>query len=249
MASDYRKKLKKREGHVNDPATQRLYRQICGSLNFLSTPSRPDISFAVKELSRHLNHPTESHVQAGLRVLRYLKGTADYGLTYTRNAKAVFYGHADADFAGEDETAKSTTGFAFSGGSGVLCWKAATQSLVTHSSTEAELVALDSAARELEYLRQIAVDFGIKLELPVTVYQDNLSTVQVVKSGRFSARTKHLSVRYHYTHNLMKDGIVTLQHLGTKHLPSDALTKALGAYDHKRHSLVLLGMAPIEGVC
>ena len=249
MAGDYRKKLRKREGPCDDPKRQRLYRQLIGSLMFLSVSSRPDVSFAVKELSRHLNHPGEAHVQAALRVLRYLKGTADYALTYTRNAKATFYGHADADFAGEDETAKSTTGFAFSGGSGVLCWKAATQSLVTHSSTEAELVALDSAARELEYLRQIALDFGIKLELPVTIFQDNLSTVTIVKSGRFSARTKHLSVRYHYTHNLMTDGVVELKHLGTKFLPSDALTKALGGPDHKRHSLVLLGMAAIEGVC
>ena len=248
MCGNFRKKLKKMEGPCDDKKRQLLYRQICGSLNFLSVSSRPDISFATKELSRHLNHPTEAHVQAGLRVLRYLKGTMDYGLEYTRDARAVFYGHADADFAGEEATAKSTSGFAFSGGSGVLCWKAATQPIVTHSSTEAELVALDSAARELEYLRQVARDFDINIETPVTIYQDNLSTVRIAEQGRFSPRTKHLSVRYHYTHNLVKDGVVKLVHLGTKFLPSDALTKALGPADHERHSKVLLGMTAIEGV-
>jgi hypothetical protein len=255
MAGDYRKKLQKREGPCDDPKRQKLYRQICGSLMFLSVSSRPDISFACKELSRHLLNPGEAHVQAGLRVLRYLKHTEDYCLTYTRDAKAHFYGHADADFAGEDETAKSTTGFGFSGGSGVLSWKAGSQSLVSHSSTESELIALDSAARELEYLRQVAADFHIELELPIKVYQDNMSTIRIVEGGRFTSRTKHISVRYHYTHNLTKaspehpGGVLVPTYLPTKSMPSDVLTKALGSEDHRRHTLVLLGMASLEGVC
>ena len=229
--------------------TQRLYRQLVGSIMFLAVSSRPDIAFATKELSRHLNNPGEVHVQAGLRVLRYLKGTASYALTYKRDdAKVHFYGHADADWAGEDETAKSTTGFGFSGGSGLLSWKASTQPIVTHSSTEAELVALDSATRELEFLRQVALDFGLKVELPVPMLQDNLSTIRIVESGRFSSRTRHLNVRYHYTHDLVKDGVVRIQKIDTKFIPSDALTKALGSKDHERHALVLLGMAAIEGV-
>jgi len=121
-----------------------------------------------------------------------------------------FYGHADADWAGEEETAKSTTGFGFSGGSGVLDWKASTQTLVSHSSTEAELIALDSAARELEYLRQIALDFGLVIELPVTMYQDNQSCIKIVEPWRYSARTKHMSVRYHYTHDLTTAGVVSV---------------------------------------
>lgn len=108
-------------------------------------------------------------------------------------------------------------------------------------------MALDSAARELEHLRQVARDFDINIETPVTIYQDNLSTVRIAEQGRFS-RTKHLSVRYHYTHNLVKDGVVKLVHLGAKFLPSDALTKALGPAEHERHSKVLLGMTAIEGV-
>ena len=62
------------------------------------------------------------------------------------------------------------------------------------------------------------------------------------------ARARHLNVRYHYTHDLVKDGVVRIQKIDTKFIPSDALTKALGSKDHERHALVLLGMAAIEGV-
>ena len=78
--------------------------------------------------------------------------------------------------------------------------------------------------------------------------QDNLSTIRIVESGRFSSRTRYLNVRYHYTHDLVKDGVVRIQKIDTKFIPSDALTKALGSKDHERHALVLLGMAAIEGV-
>ena len=130
-----------------------------------------------------------------------------------------------------------------------MSWKASTQPIVTHSSTEAELVALDSATRELEFLRQVALDFGLKVELPVPMLQDNLSTIRIVESGRFSSRTRHLDARYHYTHGLVKGGVVRIQEeIDTKFIPSDALTKALGSKDHERHALVLLGMAAAEGV-
>ena len=86
-------------------------------------------------------------------------------------------------------------------------------------------MALDPATRELEFLRQVAVDFGLKVELPVPMLQDNLSTIRIVESGRFSSRTRHLNVRCHYTHDLVKDGVVRIQKIDTKFIPSDALTK------------------------
>ena len=88
MAGDYRKRLRKRDDLEKYPVCrkrQRLYRQLVGSIMFLAVSSRPDIAFATKELSRHLNNPGEVHVQAALRVLRYLKGTASYALAGLRN--------------------------------------------------------------------------------------------------------------------------------------------------------------------
>ena len=81
-------------------------------------------------------------------------------------------GSADADWAGESDTAKSTTGWAFSAGSGSLSWRAGTQNIVAHSSTEAELIALDEACRELMYLRALFADMRIPIELPVRIAQE-----------------------------------------------------------------------------
>merc|ERR1711988_1880729 len=107
---------------------------------------------------------TAVHMAAADRCLRYLAGTADHGLIYRQTDAAIspsFYGSADADWAGEADTAKSTSGWAFSGGSGALSWRAGTQAIVAHSSTEAELISLDEAVRELEYLAQVLTTLRI----------------------------------------------------------------------------------------
>jgi hypothetical protein len=235
------KKLEKQEGQCKNPDLQTLYRQKVGCMMFLAVSTRPDISYAVKELSRHLVHPAETHMQAAKRVLRYLRGTIDHCLVYTREQKVHVYGSADADWAGEAETAKSTTGYGFSAGSGVLTWKAATQSIVSHSSTEAELIALDDASREMAYLEQLFACFDIPVKMPVPIFQDNQSTIRLVQGGHFNPRTKHMNVRYHYCHNLVTEGKVVPEYLPTDQMPSDVLTKALPEKEHRRHSDVLLG--------
>ena len=242
--------LPRMQGPCQDHALQTEYRQKVGSLMFLSTSTRADISFCVKELSRHLVHPTEVHMRAADRCLRYLAGTIDHGLIYRRTDSAIapsFYGSADADWAGEDDTAKSTSGFAFSGGSGALSWRAGTQAIVAHSSTEAELIALDESCRELQYLIALLADLRIDVQLPVEIAQDNQSTIKLVNAGRFNARTRHINVRYHYCHDLQEAGTVRVRHLGTEFMPADVLTKALGKVEHRRHSDVLLGRSQLEG--
>ena len=84
--------------------------------------------------------------------------------------------------------------------------------------------------------------------MPVEIFQDNMSTIRLVASGRFNPRTRHVNARYHYCHDLVEEGVVQITHLPTESMPSDALTKALGPVEHKRHSDVLLGRAQLEGV-
>ena len=114
--------------------------------------------------------------------------------------------------------------------------------------TEAGLVAPGSCVRELQYLRALLADFRIDTDVPVEIFQDNMSTIRLVASGRFNPRTRHVNARYHYCHDLVEEGVVQITHLPTESMPSDALTKALGPVEHKRHSDVLLGRAQLEGV-
>ncbi|XP_037494807.1 uncharacterized mitochondrial protein AtMg00810-like [Jatropha curcas] len=113
---------------------------MVGSLLYLSV-TRPDIMFAKNLPSRFMNSPTENHLTAAKRVLRYVRGTAEFGLFYRRLNGVKLLGFSDSDWAGLLDDMKSTTGFCFSLGSAVICWGTRKQVSVAQSTTEAEYVA------------------------------------------------------------------------------------------------------------
>ncbi|XP_074365348.1 secreted RxLR effector protein 161-like [Apium graveolens] len=98
-----------------------MYRRIIGSLIYLSL-TRPDISYAVGVMSRYMQNPKKSHLEAVRRILRYVKGTIDYGLLYKKGKDYNILGYCDADYAGDYDTRRSTTGYMFMLGSGVVSW-------------------------------------------------------------------------------------------------------------------------------
>eukprot|EP00253_Pinus_taeda_P026761 PITA_26761 len=110
-------KLTSIEGKEFEDSTK--YRQLVGSLNYLTT-ARPDISFDVGTLSRFMKKPCEGHWSAAKRVLRYLKGTQDFGIKYPQVDDFSLIGYSDSDFDGDKETGVSTSGYAMSLGSGVV---------------------------------------------------------------------------------------------------------------------------------
>jgi hypothetical protein len=101
-------KLSKFEGGEKVDST--TYRQLIGSLIYL-TNTRPDLSYAVSILSRFMQEPRDSHWNAAKRVLRYIQGTKDFGLLYTKTKNFVLGGYSDADFAGSIDDRASTSGY------------------------------------------------------------------------------------------------------------------------------------------
>ena len=97
------------------------YRSLVGSLLYL-TASRPDLMYATSVLSRYMQSPGETHLKAAKRVLRYVKGTYDFGIAYTSVKDGCLQGFSDSDWAGCPDDMKSTTGYVFSLGSGVFSW-------------------------------------------------------------------------------------------------------------------------------
>ena len=95
------------------------YMQMVGSLMYL-TSTRPDIMLVVNLLSQYLAHPTEIHLQAVKRVLRYIKGTLSYGILYKPSGNAELLAYTDSDYEGDLEDRKSTSGFLFVLSSGVV---------------------------------------------------------------------------------------------------------------------------------
>ena len=126
-------KLTSIEGKEFEDATK--YRQLVGSLNYLTT-TRPNISFVVGILSRFMQKPCEGHWSATKRVLRYLKGTQDFGIKYTQVSDFSLIGYSHSDFDGDKEIGVSTSGYAMSLGSGAISWRSCKQSVPADSTTE-----------------------------------------------------------------------------------------------------------------
>jgi hypothetical protein len=146
------------QGYQSTDALKHAYQSIIGGLMFAAVCTRPDITFAVNRLARYCSNPTEAHQAAAKRILRYLKGTADYRITYTGSAGAKtvpeLVGYCDADWAqDQDSHRKSTSGYAFVMCGGAVSWQSKKQSTIALSSTQAELMAITSATKELLWYR------------------------------------------------------------------------------------------------
>src|ERR1700678_3599935 len=130
--------------------------RLLGELQFLANCTRPDIAFAMNRLASYTANPSLQHVTAVKRILRYLAGTKDLGITYSKNSTNLsensFFGFADAAFANHDDH-KSTSGYVFMAAGGAITWKSKKQTTIALSSTEAEYVALSEARREAWWLR------------------------------------------------------------------------------------------------
>ena len=138
------------------------YQQLVGALIFLSNLTRPDISFAVSRLAQFMNCYNETHWAAAKHVLRYLKGTCDFGLRYEPVEDFALSGYSDSDYTGCKIHRKSTGGFMFFLGKGLISWSSQKQPIIALSSTEAEYIALALAARESIWLKRFLNEIGLE---------------------------------------------------------------------------------------
>jgi hypothetical protein len=137
-----------------------LYRQMIGSLMYL-TNTRPDICFVVNTLSQYMVEPRHVHLIAAKHVMRYLKGTIEYGIKYDADCEFRLQGYSDSDWAGSVTDRKSTSGCCFSLGSGMISWFSRKQTSVALSTTEAEYMAACLACTEAVWLRKLLSDYLI----------------------------------------------------------------------------------------
>ena len=238
--------LPKMDGECSNAALQRYYRTLVGSIMHPAVTCRPDVAAAARTLSLHLQHPTQVHVSAALRVVDYLWTTRRHSLRYgTEKGVATFYGTCDAAH-NATHNSRGVTGWCYNHAGGAVAWKSRTQDLVSLSSCESELIAVDEATRELRYLLKLLKDFGINAHKPVLLGQDNMGTLTLIKGTHFNARTRHIALRYHHCGEQQRVGVLEAKHLPTDQMSSDVLTKPLSRVAHERHTQVLLGHHPIQ---
>jgi hypothetical protein len=162
------------------------YREAIGCLNYIAVISRPDITFAVNKCDKYCENPSPSHWSAVKRILRYLKGTLDVGISYGLSKDNELIGFCDSDFAGDVDTRKSTTGFVFMLNGGPIAWSSTTQSTTALASTEAEYMALTDAMKEVLWLRWLLTFLGIEQETPTLVHVDNQGAIARLEIPSFT---------------------------------------------------------------
>ena len=216
-------KLEKDDG--SRPADQALYQSIIGSLIYAASATRPDIAFSVGVLSKFNATPTETHMTAAKRVLRYLKGTRAYGIVLTKSASyPVVY--SDASWADNIENRRSTSGNVFIMSQGPISWSSKQQSVVALSTAEAEYISASEATKEASWLRQLLADLKGPADEPITLYVDNQSAI-AISNKVDSKRTKHIDIRYHYIRDEIAQSHIKTHYCPSADMKADILTKPL----------------------
>jgi len=174
-----------------------------------------------------MTEPSELHMQAAKRILRYVKGTLAFGIHYYSSKGFNLVGFSDSDWGGSVDDRKSTSGNCFTFGSGLVSWSSKKQSIVSLSSTEAEYVAVTSAGTQALWLRKILEEIGEKQVQPIVIFCDNTSTIKLAKNPVHHSRTKHFDLKYHFIRDLVQKKEVELRYIKTTEQLADIFTKAV----------------------
>jgi histone deacetylase 1/2 len=198
-----------------------------GALQYL-TLTRPDISYSVNQLCQFLHCPTNIHLTAAKRVLRYLKGTLQFGLQFNKGSLQL-NGFCDSDWAGNPDDRKSTSGYCIYLGSCLISWAAKKQSVVARSSTKAEYRSMAHTVAELYWLRMLLKELHISLLTAPCIWVDNISALALSSNPVFHARTKHIEMDYHFIREKIFNKDIQAKYISTSAQPSDIFTKGLSS--------------------
>jgi hypothetical protein len=215
------------------------YQSAVGSLMYAMTCTRPDIAYAVSSVSRYCSNYNSEHWTAVKRIMRYLRGTADYRLKLGGGTQVLLSGYCDADWAGDLDERKSTTGYAFYIGDGVVSWNSKRQPTVALSTAEAEYMAAAQATKESLWLKQLLSELGFTHSEAVSIQSDNQGCIALTKNPAYHSRTKHIDIRHHFIRDTVESGEIELQYCATDEMVADVLTKALAREKHEKHTAAL----------
>ncbi|KAK1667679.1 hypothetical protein QYE76_055838 [Lolium multiflorum] len=208
---------------------QLRYSQIVGSLMYLASATRPDISYVVSKLSQFNSNLGNDHWIALDRVMRYLRGATTYGLQYI-GYPYVREGYSDANWISDADEIKATSGYIFTFGGAAISWRSRKQTILTMSTIEAELVALESATVEAEWLRELLSDLPmVEKPIPAILLNcDNQTVITKVKSSKDNLKSsRHVKQSIKSVRNLRCKGVIAIDYINTTKNLSDPFTKGL----------------------
>lgn len=171
--------------------------------------------------------PTQADWEAVKKLVRYLKKTRNKKLMFTSNDKLTLSAYTDADWAGCKTDCKSTSGFICLLGDSIISWSSKKQLTVSLSSTEAEYIAAAHCCQEILWISQLLEDCCITIDKPIKLYEDNQSCIKMSSNEKFSARSKHINIKYHFLKDLINEKFIEMVYCPTDLMLADLLTKPL----------------------
>ena len=204
------------------------YRELTGALQYLSTMTRPDIAFAVNRLSSFNAKWSARLFEICKGILRYVAGMRNLGLQLGRTKQGLL-AFSDSDFNACADTYKSTTGWIVQLAGGTIAWRSRKQTIIAHSTAEAEYIAIDDVARDLVWeCRALSILGQPQYEsAPTHLNVDNKAAIALARNKISHDSTKHIHYRFHYIRSLIRDKLLTLDYIDTHANTADILTKAL----------------------
>ena len=216
------------------------YRQVLGSLLFLSTRTRPDLATSVSMLGKFQAEPTIRHWKMMKSVVRYLIGTKDFGLLFPHGqSHPRLISWSDADWARDLTRRRSRSGYVLKIGTAPVVWASRLQENTAMSTSESEFNSLSAAVREIVWVRAVLKDLDTLQSGPTVLYQDNLGAICWTSEIQGLRNVKHVGMRYHFVREEVEKKTVTVQYCESAKNHADSLTKVLIGADFLTHRTYL----------
>jgi hypothetical protein len=217
------------------------YLTTIGALMYLTNCTRPDNAFPVNLLAIYSSAPTRRHWNGVKHVLCYLRGKTDMGLFYPHYLIPQIVGYADACYLFDPHKGRSQTGYLFTYDNTAISWRFVKQTISATSSNHSGIIAIHEASRECVWLRSVIQHIQEKCGLssikgsPTILYKDNAACITQIRGGYIKGdRTKHISPKFFYTHELQKSGNIDVKQICSSDNLVDLFTKSLPTATFKK---------------
>ncbi|CAI7910812.1 unnamed protein product [Closterium sp. NIES-54] len=225
-------------GHRLSPPTTPVtsphpYAELVGALMYAMVCTRPDLAYPVSVLAQFVGtgRHGDEHWKAAMRVLRFLHGTKDHVLTLGGVNPPILQGFSDSSWVDAQFDRRSSQGYGFTLGSGLISWSSTHSSSVALSSCEVELYAVTMVAQEARWQSYVLTDLGSPQPCP-TLWCDNNSSIHLTKEAVFHGHSKHIKLPYYFVRDLVQDGHITIRKIASSDNLADLFTKALHRSNH-----------------
>ncbi|UYV79484.1 hypothetical protein LAZ67_17002840 [Cordylochernes scorpioides] len=217
------------------------YRELIGGLSYLSQRTRPDIAYAVGILSRYCDNYTRKHWEAGKRVLRYLKSTKDFGITYRSTGKPLI-AFSDASWASDIVDRKGVSGHLIFLAGAPIIWRSTKQTVTALSTMESEYIALSSAVKDITWVRNLMEQLKMSSLIcgETKVFCDNQAAISHAENYIDKSKTRHFAVKYHFVREKISEEAIELFYTPSAENPADFLTKPLARSQHEKYCRALM---------